>query len=131
MQDKEHVQEIYSYLHERPEPSGQELRTSAYLADELEKYGYKVLRNVSGGTGVLGVLDSGRPGATLGLRADMDALAYDIDGKIEYRHTCGHDAHSAMVMSAAREIARKGIQQGKLYILFSNQPKKPSPVAGR
>jgi len=118
MEKREYVQEVYRYIHEVPEPGNQEFRTSGYLADELGKYGFQVIRKVSDGTGVLGVLDSGKPGPVLGLRADMDALAYDIGGKTEYRHSCGHDAHSAMVMAAAREVAAKGIQKGKLYIIF-------------
>lgn len=118
MKEREYVQDVFNFLHKIPEQSHKEVKTSAYLADELEKYGFEVIRNVSGGTGVLGILDSGKPGPVFGLRADMDALAYEVDGKIVYRHTCGHDAHSAMVMAAAREIASKGIKRGKLYIIF-------------
>lgn len=126
MREREYVQEVFRFIHEVPEPGNEEFRTSAYLADELEKYGYTVTRKLAGGTGVLGVLDSGKPGPVLGLRADMDALTYEIDGKIEHRHTCGHDAHSAMVMAAAREIAEKGIRHGKLYIIFQPAEEKLS-----
>lgn len=118
MKGREYAPEVFRFIHEVPEPANEEFRTSAYLADELEKYGYKVTRKLAGGTGVLGVLDSGKPGPVFGLRADMDALTYEIDGKIEYRHTCGHDANCAMVMATAREIAQRGISRGKLYIIF-------------
>lgn len=124
MREKEYVQEVYRFIHEIPEPGNEEVRTSAYLADELEKYGYTVTRGLAGGTGVLGVLDSGKPGPVLGMRADMDALTYEIDGKLEHRHTCGHDAHSAMVMAAAREIAGRGLRRGKLYIIFQPAEEK-------
>lgn len=118
MKNREYVQEVYQYIHEKPEIAFEEVRTSAFLADELEKYGYKVTRGIGGTTGVLGVLDSGVPGPVLGMRADMDALKYEIDGKTEYRHACGHDSHSGMVMAAAREIADRGIEKGKLYVIF-------------
>lgn len=124
MKDKEYVQEVFGVIHETPEPGNEEFLTSAYLAGELEKYGFKTTRGLAGGTGVLGELDSGKPGPVLGLRADMDALTYDIGGKLEHRHTCGHDAHCAMVMAAAREIAGKGITRGKLYIIFQPAEEK-------
>lgn len=54
--------------------------------------------------------DSGQRTAwkTVALRADMDALPYVIDGENVARHTCGHDSHSAMVMTAARMLAERG-----------------------
>lgn len=124
MMEKEYVQEVFRFIHEAPEPGNEEFRTSAYLAGELEKYGYKTTRGLAGGTGVLGALDSGKPGPVFGLRADMDALTYDIGGKLEHRHTCGHDAHCAMVMAAAREMAERGIRHGKLYIIFQPAEEK-------
>lgn len=124
MREKEYVQEVFRFIHETPEPGNEEFLTSAYLAGELEKYGFKTTRGLAGGTGVLGELDSGKPGPALGLRADMDALTYDIGGRLEHRHTCGHDSHCAMVMAAAREIAGKGIRRGKLYIIFQPAEEK-------
>ncbi|WP_458863451.1 amidohydrolase [Acidaminobacterium chupaoyuni] len=118
MDHPNYVHEVFQALHAMPEIGLAEHRTSAFLADELEKYGYRVIRHVGGSTGVIGVLESGNPGPVLGLRADMDALAFEIDGHTEYRHACGHDAHSSMLMAAARQIAEDGIQTGKLYIIF-------------
>ncbi|MDL2294037.1 amidohydrolase [Ruminococcaceae bacterium OttesenSCG-928-D13] len=112
-----YVQAVWDKLHAMPELGMEEVKTSAYLADELEKYGYKVIRNI-GHTGVLGMLDSGKPGPGFGLRADMDALPFEKDGKPYAFHACGHDAHSAMVMAAAKRLAETGIQKGKLFILF-------------
>ena len=46
MKNREYVQEVYQYIHEKPEIAFEEVRTSAFLADELEKYGYKVTRGI-------------------------------------------------------------------------------------
>lgn len=116
--DREYVQLVYDKLHVIPEPGYQEYKTSEFIFDELEKIGYTVYRNVAGSTGIVAVLDSKQEGTVLGIRADMDALTYEIDGEIEYRHTCGHDAHSSMVLAAAKEIYNKGINKGKVYFIF-------------
>ncbi len=114
-----HVLDHYNYLHTIPELGMQEFKTSAYLADKLEAAGYEVTRNVGGATGIVGVLDSGKPGPVLAVRADMDALGTMIEGKLCALHTCGHDGHSSMLLTAAEEIAKEGgIKQGKLKILF-------------
>jgi len=109
----------YEYLHTIPELGFEEVKTSAYLADQLEKAGFQTTRNVGGTTGVVGVLDSGVPGPTLALRADMDALGHVIGGVHCARHTCGHDAHMSMVLTAAQELmAEKAIKKGRLKIIF-------------
>ncbi len=70
----------YENLHAIPEIGFEEVKTSAYLAERLEEAGFKVTRNVGGATGVIGIYESGEPGPTLALRADMDALGHVIDG---------------------------------------------------
>lgn len=113
------LMEHFNYLHTIPERGMEEFKTSAYLADQLEAAGYEVERHVGGKTGVIGVWDSGIPGPVLGLRADMDALTHVIDGVRCYRHTCGHDGHSSMVLTAAEEAKAAGlVKKGKLKILF-------------
>lgn len=57
----------------------------------------------------------------------MDALTYEIQGKLECRHTCGHDAHCSIVLAVARTAALKGISRGKLVIIF--QPAE-EPILG-
>ena len=79
--------ERYHHLHTIPEVGFQEVKTSAYLADQLEKAGFAVTRNVGDTTGIIGVFDSGVAGPTLALRADMDALGHVIDGVHCARHT--------------------------------------------
>ncbi len=70
-------------LHEYPELGFQEVRTSAIVAAELERLGLEVTRNI-GKTGVVGVLKGLRPGKTIGLRADMDALPIDEQTNLPY-----------------------------------------------
>ncbi|SDF03574.1 amidohydrolase [Sporolituus thermophilus] len=117
------VKEVWATLHEMPEVGFEEVKTSAFLADALRAAGYQVQTGV-GGTGVVGVLDSGNPGPVLALRADMDALGHMVEGKPCAIHSCGHDAHSAMVLTVAEELARKGIERGKLKILFQPAEEK-------
>lgn len=113
------VLDLYHALHCIPELGMQEFKTSAYLADRLEKAGYTVTRNIDGKTGIVGSYDTGTPGPVLALRADMDALGHMIDGKLCARHTCGHDAHASMVLTAAENlITAKVLKKGKLKILF-------------
>jgi amidohydrolase len=100
-----------------PELGLKELRTAAFLAEQLRNAGYAVETGV-GGTGVVGVLRGEQPGPVLALRADMDALKHVIDGKECAVHSCGHDAHSAMVLCVAEQAARQKLAAGTLKILF-------------
>jgi amidohydrolase len=100
-----------------PELGLQEVRTAAFLAEQLTKAGYAVQTGV-GGTGVIGVLRGEKPGPVLALRADMDALKHMIDGKACAIHSCGHDANAAMVLCAAEQAAQRKLVSGTLKILF-------------
>lgn len=109
----------YQHLHQIPELGFVEFKTSAYIAEALEAAGYKVTRNVNGTTGIVGELDSGKPGPVMALRADMDALGHIIDGQRVARHTCGHDGHSSVVLATAQEAIKEGlVKKGRLRILF-------------
>ena len=95
-------------LHEHPELGFQEVRTAGIVAAELERLGIEVTRGL-GKTGVVGVLRGKRPGRTIGLRADMDALPIHEQTNLPYAsknpgvmHACGHDAHTTMLLGAAR-----------------------------
>ena len=110
--------ETWRDLHAIPEPGFQEERTAAYLAERLRKAGYSTKTGV-GGTGVVGVLSSGVPGPTVGLRADMDALCHDVDGQKRTIHSCGHDANCTMVLFAAEAVAAcGGPERGALKVVF-------------
>lgn len=121
-----YVREIFDILHKMPEAAMLEYRTAEFLANEIRAMGYDVREGV-GGTGVIAVLESGNPGPVIGLRADMDALTYQIGDKLECRHTCGHDAHAAMVLASAKMVAERGIKNGKIVVLF--QPGE-EPILG-
>ncbi|MBR9988820.1 MAG: amidohydrolase [Gemmatimonadetes bacterium] len=112
-------------LHRHPELSFCESRTADTAARAVEAHGWRVRRGV-GRTGVVAELGSGRP--LIALRADMDALPIQESGDTEYRstvdgvmHACGHDAHVAMLIGAARlltEAQVAGQLQGTVRLLF-------------
>ncbi len=101
---------VRRYLHTHPEPSGQELRTIAYLNERLVEAGFDP-RLASHKRGLL--VDSSECGAgpSIALRADVDALKIEDAKKVDYRsqvtgvmHACGHDAHPAMLLGAIRAL---------------------------
>ena len=120
-------------FHQHPELSNREVRTSKIVAAQLKKFGYKVRTGIAH-TGVVGVLDSGRPGPRLAIRADMDALPVteEVDlpfaskAKGEYlgkpvgvMHACGHDAHMAMTLGVAKAMAsQRKNWNGQVMFIF-------------
>lgn len=113
------VLKYYEYLHTIPECGFEEVKTSKFLADNLEKFGYEVERSVGGKTGIVGVYDSQKPGPTVAIRADMDALGHIVDGKPCAIHSCGHDGHSSVVLTVAEIIkTEKLVKRGKIKIIF-------------
>ncbi|SEL72739.1 hippurate hydrolase [Roseateles sp. YR242] len=111
-------------LHAHPELCFHEDRTSDLIAKTLTEWGIPVHRGL-GKTGVVGIL-KGRDGPrTLGLRADIDALpitehntfahASKHPGKM---HACGHDGHTAMLLSAAKHLAQHRDFEGTVYLVF-------------
>lgn len=122
-----YVHEVYDYLHTIPELGFEEYKTSAFILEELKKIGFEDKDIVSGiaGTGILVTIDSGEPGPTLALRADMDALEFIINGERKIIHACGHDGHISMLLVAAQEIKERGlVKKGKLKILFQPAEEK-------
>lgn len=121
------LHEAYAKLHEMSEVGFEEFKTSAWLAQQLKSMGYEVTPNI-GTTGLIGVLDSGCGGPDFGLRADMDALPFNLNGKDIAIHACGHDANSAMVLTAAKIAAERGICRGRLFILFQQAEERAGAV---
>jgi amidohydrolase len=111
------VEDIYNTLHVMPETGFSEYRTSEFLENALQKAGYQVCTGV-GRTGVVGMIQSGKPGPTVALRADMDALIHTVKGQEVCIHSCGHDSHCAMVLTSAEVLAAQGVKAGTLKILF-------------
>lgn len=131
------------HLHQYPELSNREFKTAAYVEKHLRALGLDVQTGVAI-TGVVGVLDSGKPGPTVALRADMDGLPVleqnDLPWKSTQRgvfngndvpvmHACGHDTHVAMLMGAAEILVdMKDQLTGKVKFIF--QPAEEGAPAG-
>jgi len=121
------------HLHEHPELSNREVETAKFVAERLAAMGLAPRTGVAG-HGVVAVIEGGRPGPTIALRADMDALpvAEQVDlpfashatGSYEGRtvpvmHACGHDTHTAMLLAAAEVlVAVRDRLPGKVVLLF-------------
>lgn len=122
---RQELEEIYKDLHRHPEIGYMEFRTAKIVANYLKKLGLEVTEGVAL-TGVVGVLDSGRPGKTLMLRADMDCLRIQERTGCAFQseeegmmHACGHDAHVAMLLGAAKVLSRhKEAFDGKIKFVF-------------
>jgi hippurate hydrolase len=116
--------DIRQDIHANPELGLEEHRTADIVARKLEEWGIEVHRGV-GITGVVGVLRSGNGEATIGLRADMDALPIQEANELPYRsrnagkmHACGHDGHTTMLLGAARYLAETRNFNGTVNFIF-------------
>jgi len=114
------LESVYKDIHANPELSMQEQRTARMAADWLRQQGYEVTEKI-GGTGVVGLLRNGE-GATVLLRADMDALPMKENTGLPYAstktgkdpsgvdtaiaHSCGHDMHVTWLMGATQILAQ-------------------------
>ncbi|MDM5333884.1 amidohydrolase [Ureibacillus composti] len=123
------------YLHENPELSFKEVNTARMVGDILAGYGIDVLRNV-GGHGVVGTLKGAKPGPTIGLRADMDALPIQEENEVSYKsqipnvmHACGHDAHTATLLGVSKILSKyRDELNGTVVFIF--QPAEEQPPGG-
>jgi hippurate hydrolase len=111
-------------IHAHPELGFEEERTSAFVAEQLARFGCEVHRGV-GRTGVVGVLRQGNGPKSIGLRADMDALPIRETNRLDYRsqhdgrmHACGHDWHTTMLLGAARYLAETRGFDGTVNFIF-------------
>ncbi len=107
----EEIIAIRRYLHENPELSFQETNTAKLIAEYQEKLGHDVRRNV-GGNGVVAYLKGDKPGPTVALRADFDALPIKEETDVPFRsknegvmHACGHDGHTAALLGLAKVLS--------------------------
>ncbi|WP_394240609.1 amidohydrolase [Halopseudomonas laoshanensis] len=128
-------------IHQHPELGNQETRTAALIAEHLRQLGMTVETGV-GTTGVVAMLKGGKPGPVVALRADMDALpvaentglAYASSVKQEYlgksmpvMHACGHDAHVAILMAVAENLAAVREElPGSVKFIFQPAEEGPS-----
>jgi len=111
-------------FHMHPELKFEEVRTSKIVEEELKKLGYEVIKTA--GTGVIGILKGKKEGKTVALRADIDALPVQEENDVPYKskipgkmHACGHDAHTAMLLGAAKVLAEiKDELHGTVKLIF-------------
>jgi hippurate hydrolase len=111
-------------LHAHPELAYEEVRTADLVARALTEWGIPIHRGL-GKTGVVGIIKNGTSDRAVGLRADMDALpmtehntfahASQYPGKM---HACGHDGHTAMLLGAAKHLAKHRHFDGTVYLIF-------------
>ncbi|WP_231295780.1 M20 aminoacylase family protein [Colwellia sp. PAMC 21821] len=112
------------HMHRFPECGFDVPLTANFIADKLESFGIEVTRNI-GEQGIVGVLRCGTGDASIGLRADMDALHINEQNSFEHRschegkmHACGHDGHSAMLLGAASYLAENKGFNGTVHFIF-------------
>jgi amidohydrolase len=137
------VVEWRRHLHQNPELSNRETQTAAYIAEHLKKIGLKVQTGVAH-TGVVALLETGKPGPVIALRADMDALPVTERNSLPFAskvkttfngqetgvmHACGHDSHVAILMGVA-EILVKNKAELKGTIKFIFQPAEEGAPVG-
>jgi amidohydrolase len=119
----DYIVSIRREVHAYPELRFEEFRTSELVFNELKSLGVDVYR--VGGTGVVGVV-RGRGDVTVALRADMDALPIQEENDVPYKsrvpgkmHACGHDAHVAMLLGAAKVLVSvKDYLRGSVKLIF-------------
>ena len=113
------------HFHMYPEPSRREVETAKYVATCLREIGLQVETGYYK-TGVVGLIEGSHPGATVGIRFDMDALEMDELNDVPYKsknpgvmHACGHDAHTAMGLGVAKVLWRmKEHIHGRVKLIF-------------
>lgn len=121
-------------IHTHPELGNRELRTSAKVAGLLSAFGLEVRSGIAA-TGVVGVLKGGRPGPCVALRADMDALPIQEATQLPFAsetpgvmHACGHDAHTAMLLGAAKVLARHRAELPGTIVFIFQPAEEGAPV---
>jgi amidohydrolase len=137
------VVEWRRWFHEHPELSNREFETSARVAEILEGMGLEPQTGIAK-TGVIAILEGGKPGPLVAVRADMDALPVTEQTGLDFAstatttyngqdtgvmHACGHDSHMAMALGAAQVLTQvKDELPGSVMFIF--QPAEEGPPAG-
>lgn len=118
-------------LHQIPEIGNELPQTSKYVQERLTEMGIPFVTMVNG-SGVLATITGGKPGKTVAVRADMDALKIVEEAPVEFKstngnmHACGHDTHTAMLLGAAKILNdHKDELNGNVRLIF--QPGEENP----
>ncbi len=131
------------HVHQYPELSNREVKTAAYITEHLKTLGLKIQTGVAK-TGVVALLETGKPGPVIALRADIDALPVTERNSLPFAskertvfngqetgvmHACGHDSHVAVLMGVAEILSKnKADLRGTVKFIF--QPAEEGAPAG-
>ena len=115
---------IRHQLHAMPEIGLSEFKTSEFIAQHLQKWGFEVTRGMAQ-TGIIGTLRRGNSNRSVGFRADFDALPILEETGLSYAsqhkgvmHACGHDGHTAMLLGAAYALSQDPDFNGAVHLIF-------------
>ncbi|MDQ6684409.1 MAG: M20 family metallopeptidase, partial [Pseudomonadota bacterium] len=122
--DAAEITAIRRDIHAHPELGYEELRTSDLIAEKLTAWGLPIHRGL-GKTGIVATIKNGSSNRAVGLRADMDALPITEYNRFGHTsatpgkmHACGHDGHTAMLLAAAKHLAKHRHFDGTVYLIF-------------
>lgn len=124
IREEDYIVNLRRYFHAHPEPSLKEYNTAKKIEEELDKL--QIPHKRVGETGVIGYIGGINPGKTIALRADIDALEIQQTNDVEYKskaeglmHACGHDAHTASLLGAAKILKEiEGEINGSVKLFF-------------
>jgi len=119
---QEKIQNVFEYLHENAEISWEEKETTKYIERTLSENNCETITfdNCTGVIGKYGNFEEGIP--VVGIRADIDALWQEVNGKFQANHSCGHDAHMSMVLGLLWKMEQNPALKDKVAIKFIFQP---------
>lgn len=118
--------EVRRYLHQNPELSHQEKYTARFIKEQLEQWGIETMSYT--GKDVIGILRGAKPGKTVALRADIDALPVKEETGLPFTsnregvmHACGHDGHTAILLTIARILSKyREVINGTIKLIFQH-----------
>lgn len=124
IREEDYIVSLRRYFHANPEPSLKEYNTANKIEEELDKLNIPHKR--VGETGIVGYIGGVNPGKTIALRADIDALEIQQTNEVEYKslseglmHACGHDAHTASLLGAAKILKEQEPEiKGTIKLFF-------------
>ncbi|AXN37910.1 amidohydrolase [Peribacillus butanolivorans] len=130
---KNEMIQIRRYLHENPELSFKEEKTAQYIIDFYKGKDVDIQTNVGNGLGIIVTIEGGKPGKTIGLRADFDALPILEETEVPFRsknegvmHACGHDGHTAYLLVLADCLIQlKSSLPGTIKIIHQHAEEVP------
>lgn len=130
---EEEIIQIRRYLHENPELSFKEEKTAKYIEDFYKGKDVEVQTNVGNGYGIIVTIKGAKPGKTIGLRADFDALPIVEETPVPFKsknegvmHACGHDGHTAYLLVLADCLIQlKSELSGTIKIIHQHAEEVP------